>query len=112
MSKLSSSARRQMRKDLIRLRMEMNRQQLHYHAQPLLNPLERIKSMFRSSPNSPSLTQKTPLMIGGALFLSLFGKRLGVVGKLARAGLTLYPLLRAYQRAQTTSRTQGPPAPR
>jgi hypothetical protein len=112
MSHLSSHARRQMRKDLIRLRMEMNRQQLHYHAQPLLHPMEQIKSMLRPGPNSPGLTQKTPLMIGSALLLTLFGKRLGVVGKLARAGLTLYPLVRSLQRVRAASRTQGPPAPR
>jgi len=43
---LSSSSNLAMRKDLVRLRMEMNRQQVLYHSQPLVHPIQRIKGMI------------------------------------------------------------------
>lgn len=98
---LSSSARRQMRKDLVRLRMELNRQQLRYHAQPVTNPLQHLKqwatSGKASSQSSSSSGAKTPVMIAAGLFLTLFGKRLGTFGRLARTGLALYPIVRSLQ---------------
>ncbi len=118
---LSSAHQLKMRKELVRLRMEMHRQQMHYHAQPLTHPLNQIKSMW----NRPSgrLGGKTPLAMGGALLLTLFGKRLGVVGRLARIGLAVYPLVSAWRKSQeelrppttthtTTLRPTEPPLPR
>src|SRR5690606_26057052 len=93
---LSGPTRRSMRKDLIRLRMEMHRQQLRYHAQPLAHPLRQLKEMV-SSDGPVRSSHKTPLALGGTLFLALFGKRLGMVGKLARIGLALYPIVRGLQ---------------
>lgn len=87
-----------MRKDLIRLRMEMHRQQLRYHAQPLANPVRQIKEML-SPDGSVRSARKTPLALGATLFLAVFGKRLGVVGRLARVGLAVYPIVRGIQAA-------------
>ncbi len=91
---LSNAARLQMRKELVRLRMEMHRQQVRYHAQPLIRPLARISGWF-----SPSADDEggghggAPLALAGGVVLGLFGKRLGKVGKLARLALTFYPLI-------------------
>lgn len=92
---LSSSSDLAMRKDLVRLRMEMNRQQVLYHSQPLVHPFQRIKSMVanRGLGARPHIG-KGPLMIAASLGLTLFGRRLGKVGKLARVGMMLYPLIR------------------
>lgn len=95
---LSSAHRLAMRKELVRLRLEMHRQQLRYHAQPLIHPLEQLKGLW-SRPGS-SLGGKTPLAMGGALVLMLFGRRLGMLGRLARIGLAVYPLVRAWQASQ------------
>jgi hypothetical protein len=95
---LSGPTRRSMRKDLVRLRMEMHRQQLKYHAQPLAHPLRQIKELV-SSDGATRSSRKTPFALGATLFLALFGKRLGVVGKLARLGLAVYPIVRGVQAA-------------
>lgn len=94
---LSSSTNLSMRKDLIRLRMEMNRQQILYHSQPLTHPFQRIKGMVgmvgnRSARTDPA-PSKGPLMVATTLALAVFGRRLGKVGKLAKLGITLYPLI-------------------
>lgn len=86
---LSRTARREMRKELVRLRMEMHRQQLHYHAQPLTNPLQQWRQ--------GSASAKTPLLVAAGVLLTLFGGRLGTFGKLARGALLLYPMVRSLQ---------------
>ncbi len=93
---LSSASDLQARKELARLRMEMHRQQLRFHAQPLCHPLDQVKGMFtrRRHGHSHSGNSKLPLLVSTAV-LAVFGKRLGKLGTLARLGLTLYPLLKA-----------------
>lgn len=94
-SPLSTSSERGMRKDLIRLRMEMHRQQLIYHSQPLARPLHHLQGMMTSRGDTSSERQgRHPMLIVAMAGLALFGRRLGKVGKLARLGLTVYPLLR------------------
>jgi len=93
---LSSAARRDLRKELVRLRLEMHRQQLRYHVQPLTHPLQQFRQMRQGAPANV----KTPLMVVAGALLTLFGGRLGTVGKLARAGLMLYPVVRGVQAAK------------
>ncbi len=84
-----------MRKDLVRLRMEMHRQQLLYNAQPLSHPLQLVRNMVsRRSASSGSSSGKTPLMIATTIGLSLFGRRLGRFGRLAKLALAIYPLVK------------------
>jgi len=90
---LSNASDLTMRKELIRLRMEMNRQQILYHSQPLAHPLQRIKGMVANR-STASDAPKAPLMVAASLALTLFGRRLGKFGKLARLGLLLYPVVR------------------
>ncbi|MBC8648301.1 hypothetical protein GYM54_00910 [Pseudomonas sp. MTM4] len=92
---LSNSSDLTMRKDLIRLRMEMNRQQILYHSQPLAHPFQRIKGMVANrATGADQHIPKAPLMVAATLAMTLFGRRLGKVGKLARLGLLLYPVIR------------------
>lgn len=93
---LSSSSDLAMRKDLVRLRMEMNRQQVLYHSQPLAHPFQRVKGMVsgRGRGSDHEGMGKGPLLIAATVALGLFGKRLGKLGKVARLGVTLYPLVR------------------
>jgi len=90
---LSNAARLATRKELVRLRMEMHRQQLHYHAQPVVRPLARVTGWFSHDDNDESSHSSTPMLLAAGVLLGLFGKRLGKVGKLARLALTAYPLL-------------------
>lgn len=92
---LSTSSDLGMRKELIRLRMEMHRQQLLYHSRPLAKPLQHVQSLIANRGRSSEPRQgKSPLMIVAMTGLALFGRRLGKVGKLARFGLAMYPILR------------------
>ncbi|WP_312254634.1 hypothetical protein [Stutzerimonas nitrititolerans] len=96
---LSTSNETGMRKELIRLRMEMHRQQLLYHSQPLAHPLQQVKSMMTSrSESSEHSPGKGPVVIAATMILALFGRRLGRVGQLARVALTLYPLIKGQQK--------------
>ena len=92
---LSASKDSGMRKELVRLRMEMHRQQLLYHSQPLTHPLQQVKGMIASRASGGGHHfSKRPLMIAATVALALFGKRLGRLGRFARLGLTLYPIVR------------------
>lgn len=102
---LSSAARRAMRKDLVRLRMEMHRQQLLYHAQSLGRPLSQLGSLL-SIGRSARSNRRTPLMIAATTLLALFGKRLGRLGKLARIALVIYPFIKAAQAARDGHRPE------
>ena len=84
-------------KELIRLRMEMYRQQVLYNAQPLRHPLDHIRQLMGKGPGRYQETRKAPWMIAATAFLALFGKRLGRAGTLARVGLLVYPLFKAGQ---------------
>lgn len=92
---LSTSTELGMRKDLVRLRMEMHRQQLLYHSRPLAKPLQHLQGMItHRRTGSERERDKSPLLIAAMTGLALFGRRLGTVGKLARFGLAMYPILR------------------
>ncbi|WP_313025707.1 hypothetical protein [Pseudomonas lopnurensis] len=96
---LSTSNEPNMRKELIRLRMEMHRQQLLYHSQPLSHPLRQIRNMMVARRESSERSSgKAPVVIATTVILALFGRRLGRIGKLARVALTLYPLIKGQQK--------------
>lgn len=98
---LSTPADTAARKDLIRLRMEMHRQQILYHAQPLSRPVHHIGSLLvnrKSSSGQGDSNGKGPLMVGATLILALLGPRLGKAGKMARLAITLYPLVHKLRR--------------
>ncbi|MCQ4295002.1 hypothetical protein NAU58_05360 [Pseudomonas stutzeri] len=96
---LSTSNELSMRKDLVRLRMEMHRQQMLYHAQPISHPLQQVKNFVTSRRSSTeSSSGRGPMMMAATVMLALFGRRLGRMGKLARVALTLYPLIKGQQK--------------
>ncbi|WP_349616597.1 hypothetical protein [Azotobacter salinestris] len=97
----------QMRKELVRLRMEMQRQQLDYHAEPLRHPLRQFGNLFAPSRARPG--KGTPLAVGAALLLTLFGKRLGRFRKLALFALEVYPLVSAGLRQYRETCPPKPP---
>src|SRR5690606_39082404 len=115
-------------KELIRLRMEMYRQQLLYNAQPLRHPLDHVRNLMGGAPGRYQDARKAPWVIAATAFLALFGKRLGRVGTLARVGLLVSPLFKAGQVAKDVKEqydlrtdtgvqpmppatSEGPPAP-
>ena len=107
---LSSAAKRDMRKELVRLRMEMHRQQLRYNAQPLTHSIEQLRNMRDGQPSNV----KTPLIMAAGVLLTLFSSRLGAFGKVAKAALVLYPLVKGAKAIHESSSTPPaqPPTPR
>lgn len=95
-------------KELIRLRMEMYRQQLLYNAQPLRHPLDHVRNLMGGAPGRYQDARKAPWVIAATAFLALFGKRLGRVGTLARVGLLVYPLFKAGQVAKDVKERTDP----
>ena len=84
-------------KELIRLRMEMYRQQVLYNAQPLRHPFDHLRQLMGGGPGRYQDARKAPWVLAATAFLALFGKRLGRVGTLARVGLLIYPMIKAGQ---------------
>lgn len=102
---LSTASDLDMRKELVRLRMEMHRQQLLYHAQPLSHPFEQARSMLaRRHEGGGAGTGKKPVMMAATVVLALFGRRLGRLGTLARVAITLYPLIKGQQKLRSKLR--------
>lgn len=103
MSTLTTPPLHEQRKELVRLRMEMHRQQLRYHSEPIRHPLNSLRQVLSASSSQSRASNTTPMMLAGTAFLALFGKRLGIIGKLARVGLLVYPVVRAMQKKADTT---------
>ncbi len=101
---MTTRTEREIRKALVRQRLEMQRQQVHFHIQPLLHPLGQVKSVLTKQ---RSIRQE-PLMLAATAVLALFGRRLGRLGTLARIGVTLYPLIRIIRSGTTESTVPDP----
>ena len=95
-----NSSRREMRKALIRLRMEMHRQEIRHETAQVLQPLQRMRGMKQNVQDGFGI-KHAPLW--GVAAVTLLGfltgkgsKRSGGGGltRLLRLGTTLGPLIR------------------
>jgi hypothetical protein len=96
----NSNSRRDMRKALIRLRLEMHRQEIRHEAKQLVNPLNRLRGMSRSMQDGLGI-KHGPLWGMGAVMLMGFltgkGARSGTggkVSKMVKLSTTLLPLVK------------------
>lgn len=99
-------SRREMRKAIVRLRLELQRQQLQQEAQLLLQPLRQARDLGQSV--RQHLHGFSPLWAagGGAATLALLLGRKRRWMRLLRLGLILAPLLFKL-RQQTTATTKA-----
>jgi hypothetical protein len=96
-----NSSRTEMRKALIRLRMEMHRQEIRHESAQLLQPLQRMRGMTQNLQDGFGI-KHAPLWGMAAVtllgFLSGKGARsgsgLGSLTRLVRLGTTLGPLVK------------------
>lgn len=95
-----NSSRTEMRKALIRLRMEMHRQEIRHESQHLLQPLQRVRGMTQNLQDGFGI-KHAPLWgiaaVIGLGFLTGKGAKGGGIGsltRLARLGVTLGPLIK------------------
>ena len=90
---------RELRKALLRLRMEMHRQQIRQESGQLLEPVRRLRGMGGSFGDGLGVKHGSLWGIGAVValgFLTGKGVRSGNLTRLVRLGSTLLPLVRLY----------------
>ena len=102
-----NASRRDMRKMLIRLRMEMHRQEIRHETGQLLEPVRRIRGMG-SSLHAGLGIKHAPLWGIGAVvamgFLTGKGVRSGGLPRLVRLGASLIPLVKLFMQSNRRRR--------
>ncbi|MCP3749248.1 hypothetical protein [Pseudomonas sp. SBB6] len=92
-----STNRRELRKALVRLRLEMHRQEIRHESGQLLNPLTRLRAMGDSLQGGLGIKHAPLWGIGAVVLLGFLtgkGARSGSVSRLVRLGTSLIPLLK------------------
>ncbi|KAF1068983.1 MAG: hypothetical protein GAK45_01208 [Pseudomonas citronellolis] len=108
------ASRRELRKAIIRLRLEVQRQQLHQETRLLLQPLHQAQTLGRQVGGQLHGAGAATWAAGGAAALAmLFGRKRSWL-RLLRLGLTLAPLFMKRKASKpaatsTPSETSAPP---
>ncbi|MBK4989616.1 MULTISPECIES: hypothetical protein [Pseudomonas] len=90
---------KELRKALLRLRMEMNRQEIRHETGQLLEPVRRMRGMGGSLQAGLGIKHAPLWGIGAVValgFLTGKGVRSGSLPRLVRLGTSLLPLVRLY----------------
>ncbi|NWA00048.1 hypothetical protein [Pseudomonas gingeri] len=95
-----NSSRREMRKALIRLRMEMHRQEIRHESAQLLQPLQRMRGLGQNWQENLGIKHAPLWGIGVVTLLGFLGGKgakgngLGGLSRLIRLGTSLLPLIK------------------
>jgi hypothetical protein len=90
----ANASRRELRKTLLRMRLEMHRQELRHETLVMLQPLRQAQH-FGSHWREELSNGNAPLWVaGGALLLATLGIRRGHWRRWLRIALIAFPLLR------------------
>ncbi|MGE8498989.1 MAG: hypothetical protein ACN6O6_15895 [Pseudomonas sp.] len=90
----NTSSPRELRKSMLRMRMEMHRQELRHETLVMMQPIRKVQH-FGSHWREELRENSTSLwMTGGALLLATFGVRQTNWRRLLRIALVVVPLLR------------------
>ena len=115
----SKNSRRDMRKALIRLRLEMHRQEIRHEARSLVNPLTRLKGASRSVQEGLGIKHAPLWGMGAVMLMGFFtGKGAGSskpavpaasstegsVSRLLKLSATLMPLIKLVMRGGADKR--------
>ncbi|KNX78789.1 hypothetical protein DA83_20610 [Pseudomonas sp. 250J] len=90
---------RELRKALLRLRMEMHRQEIRHESGQLLEPVRRLRGMGSSFGEGLGVKHGSLWGIGAVValgFLTGKGVRSGNLTRLVRLGTSLVPLIRLF----------------
>ncbi|AXM95727.1 hypothetical protein ACU5P1_17635 [Pseudomonas plecoglossicida] len=93
---------RELRKALLRLRLEMHRQEIRHESGQLLQPLQRLRGMGGSLHDGLGIKHAPLWGIGAVVALGYLtgkGVRSGNLTRLVRLGSSLLPLVRLYLQA-------------
>lgn len=89
--------RRELRKELIRLRMEMHRQEIRQETTNLMQPLRRMQGMKDNWHESLGVKHGPLWAVAGVSllgFLTAKGSKNGIFGRILKLGTTLTPLIK------------------
>ncbi|MBC3303381.1 hypothetical protein H0Z09_19825 [Pseudomonas sp. SWRI18] len=94
------TSRREMRKALIRLRMEMHRQEIRHESQQLMLPLNKVRNMGQSLQGGLGIKHAPLWGVAAVTLMGFFtgkgakGGGIGGVTRLVRLGAGLIPLIK------------------
>ncbi|AIB35642.1 MULTISPECIES: hypothetical protein [Pseudomonas] len=95
-----TTSRREMRKALIRLRMEMHRQEIRHESQQLMLPLNKVRNMGHNWQDSLGLKHAPLWGVAAVTLMGFFtgkgakGGGIGSLTRLVRLGAGLIPLIK------------------
>ncbi len=95
-----TSSRREMRKALIRLRMEMHRQEIRHESQQLMLPLNKVRNMGSNWQDSLGIKHAPLWGVAAVTLMGFFtgkgakGGGIGSLTRLVRLGAGLIPLIK------------------
>ena len=95
-----NTSRREMRKALIRLRMEMHRQEIRHESQQLLVPLTKVRNMGQNWQGSLGIKHAPLWGVAAVTLMGFFtgkgakGGSISSVTRLVRLGAGLIPLIK------------------
>lgn len=99
--------RRELRKALVRLRLEMHRQEIRHESGQLLNPLNRLRAMGDSLQGGLGIKHAPLWGIGAVVvlgFLTGKGAKSGSLSRMVRLGSSLIPLLKLVMQGPASKR--------
>ncbi|NWC75821.1 hypothetical protein HX823_17250 [Pseudomonas sp. P7759] len=95
-----TTSRREMRKALIRLRMEMHRQEIRHESQQLMLPLNKVRNMGSNWQDSLGIKHAPLWGVAAVTLMGFFtgkgakGGGIGSLTRLVRFGAGLIPLIK------------------
>ncbi len=99
-NEIQQTSRREMRKALIRLRMEMHRQEIRHESQQLMVPLNRVRNMGSNWQDSLGIKHAPLWGVAAVTLMGFFtgkgakGGGISSVTRLVRLGAGLIPLIK------------------
>jgi hypothetical protein len=90
----AKASRRELRKTLLRMRLEMHRQELRHEALVMLQPLRQAQQLGKHWRTELHGSNAPLWVAGGALLLATLGIRKGHWRRWLRIALITFPLLR------------------
>ncbi|AOE78489.1 MULTISPECIES: hypothetical protein [Pseudomonas] len=95
-----NTSRREMRKALIRLRMEMHRQEIRHESQQLMLPLNKVRNMGQNWQDSLGIKHAPLWGVAAVTLMGFFtgkgakGGGIGSLTRMVRLGAGLIPLIK------------------
>ncbi|UVE16438.1 hypothetical protein NVV93_12535 [Pseudomonas sp. LS44] len=107
--KTARASRHEMRKALVRLRLEMHRQEIRHESQLVIQPLHKARGLATNWSKLLGLPRAPLWSMAGIAALGLFSSKGGGIRRLIRVGTLVYPMLMMVLRRQSDAAPTTPP---